>query len=586
MSVPSIASTLLPGANADRVAPTSPVRLVVVPYGAAMELSRRAFVLGATALVASGCSGSDHSSTGSSALADRPTTSDPIAGTGSGPASTEAVATTTSAIATSATAPEPTVPLPAGVFSLGVASGDPLPDRVILWTRLDPPPPAAPLPDSVTVRWEMSTDIDFSSIVASGTVQTTTAHAHSVHVDATGLAPATTYRYRFIADGQVSTVGSTRTTPLDGDAPSALRFGFASCQQYQSGFYAAWRDASAADLDLIVFLGDYIYESSGAYAGAARQLDTTEDVETLDAYRARYALHKRDLDLQAAHASCPWLVIWDDHEVTNNYAGDRVVSSPSVENGLHERRGWAYQAWWEHQPVRLPAPSGAELQIHRSWHYGNLVNLFLLDERQYRAPQACGDRILETGPACAEVNQSDRTMLGNDQERWLFEGLSTSTTVWNVLGNEVVMSRANLGEAVLNYDQWDGYPVARDRLLGHITETGLTNVVVITGDIHLAAAADVTLGQGDAKRTVASEFVGTSISSGALLPSSLNRLLPLFPDLRYVNADKRGWTLCEVSATQWTTEYRTVDDPRSADSPISVDARFRVTPDRPGPIRI
>ena len=148
------------------------------------------------------------------------------------------------------------------------------------------------------------------------------------------------------------------------------------------------------------------------------------------------------------------------------------------------------------------------------------------------------------------------------------------------------MGRANFGEAVLNYDQWDGYPVARDRLLGHIVESGLTNVVVITGDIHLAAAADVTLGQDDAKRTVASEFVGTSISSGALLPASLNRLLPLFRDLRYVNADKRGWTMCEVSPTQWTTEFRAVDDVRSPDSPISVDARFRVHPDRPGATRI
>ncbi|MGE0308577.1 MAG: alkaline phosphatase, partial [Acidimicrobiia bacterium] len=339
-----------------------------------MELSRRAFVLSAAALVVSGCSTSDDgapTAAPGAATTDQP--SEPTASASAAPTPPAESSSSTSAT------PEPTIPLPSGVFSLGVASGDPLPDRVILWTRLDPPPPSPALPDAVTVRWEVSTDIDFDTIVTSGTTQAIAAHAHSVHVDAIGLAPATTYRYRFIAGGQTSTIGTTRTTPLESDTPSALRFGFASCQQYQSGFYAAWRDAAEADLDLIVFLGDYIYESSATFSGAARQLDTTEDVETLEAYRARYALHKRDVDLQAAHASCPWLVIWDDHEVTNNYAGDRVVSSPSVEIGLRERRAWAYQAWWEHQPVRLPAPVDAEFRIYRSWRYGDLINLFLLD---------------------------------------------------------------------------------------------------------------------------------------------------------------------------------------------------------------
>jgi alkaline phosphatase D len=294
--------------------------------------------------------------------------------------------------------------------------------------------------------------------------------------------------------------------------------------------------------------------------------------------------------LQAAHASCPWLVIWDDHEVENNYAdaASQVAGTPPAE--FLDRRAQAYQAWWDFMPVRLARPTGPDLRIYRDLSFGTLAHVFLLDGRQYRSIQACGDadQGINLAPPCDEWSQPDRTMLGTEQEQWLLAGIGASATTWNVVGNQVVLSDARLNGVVLNYDMWDGYPAARKRLVDGIAATGKSNVVVVTGDIHLAAVADVTAGTLDAAAPatpptpVATELVGTSISSGALLPDAVESQVKQFPALKYLNVRKRGWVLNEVTAAGWKATYRVVDDVTKRDSAVTTDAEFVIVPTKPG----
>ncbi len=537
------------------------------------DLTRRAFLAASAASLLAACS----SSSGTSSPTSVPTTS------GAGPASTSGstvAPTTTTAPATTTTATTAAAPsagLRVDPFTCGVASGDPLPDRVVLWTRADP----AGAAEAVPLAWEVATDDSFTAVVARGLATAGADDDFTVHVDAAGLSPGTPYRYRFRVDGY-EVRGTTRTSPAPGAPVDRLRFGFGSCQDFQNGFYAAHRDIAASSLDLFVWLGDYIYVY-GPRAGAVRA-HTGEVCTTLADYRARYALYRSDADLRAAHASCPWLVVWDDHEVENNYADAHSENAAVTADAFLSRRALAYRAWWEYMPTRLARPDGASLRIYRDVAWGSLAQVFLLDGRQYRSDQACGDAILSTQPPCPEWSATDRTMLGADQEQWLLDGLKASSATWNVLGNQVVMGDARLNGAVLNYDQWDGYPVARQRLLQGIRDAGRRNVVVVTGDIHLSAVADVRLDDGTT--TVATEFVGTSISSGALLPPSLEGFLGLFPALKYLNVQKRGWVRNTVTATKWTTEFRVVADVTVRDSALSTDATFTVAPGTPGAVRV
>ncbi|MGI9578453.1 MAG: alkaline phosphatase D family protein, partial [Microthrixaceae bacterium] len=306
---------------------------------------------------------------------------------------------------------------------------------------------------------------------------------------------------------------------------------------------------------------------------------------TLAEYRRRYAVYRGDGNLRAAHAAAPWLVVWDDHEVDNNYAGLTSEKDGVAPEEFTQRRTAAYRAWWENMPVRLPAPEGPDLEIDRQIEWGSLASFFLIDTRQFRADQACGDATLDLGPACDEVNGPDRQFLGAAQEARLIEGLTTSESTWNVIGNQTVMSPLVVGDAILNYDQWDGYPEARERLLSTIEGAGLTNTVVITGDIHVAGVGDVQLGEGDDARTVATELVGTSISSGAPIPEDLSDLVStLLPWIQYFDA-RRGWTRCSVSSEEWAAEYRVVNDNLAQDQPVEVDATFTIKPDSPGAMR-
>jgi alkaline phosphatase D len=262
-------------------------------------------------------------------------------------------------------------------------------------------------------------------------------------------------------------------------------------------------------------------------------------------------------------------MIWDDHEVENNYAG-LVPQAEADVRGFAERRFAAYQAWWEHQPVRLDPPlEDHEYRIYRGVHWGELMELALLDGRQYRTDQACGDVTLSIDPACAEITSDGRTMLGDEQEAWLYETLDASTSMWNVIGNQVVFADATFGEAVLNYDQWDGYPLQRQRILQHFADASVPNVVVLTGDIHLAAVAQLRAGDRGTGTPVGVEFITTSISSEGLVGDELTDVLKSFPNLVDAELSHRGYSLHTVTPQRWIADYRYVTDVSLADSEVT-----------------
>lgn len=479
----------------------------------------------------------------------------------------------------------PTGPGSPSPFTLGVASGDPRPDSVVLWTRLAPDPsdPTGGMSRrDVTVRWEVATDERMRKIVASGRATARARHAHTVHVDVGGLEPAHTYWYRFRARGAATEPARTRTAPARGAMPKRLRIGQVSCQRFDQGYYTAYADLAEHPHDLVVHLGDYIYESSG---GPVRDHGLDQPVD-LDGYRLRYAHYKQDRHLQAAHALAPWVVTWDDHEVEDNYMSDESDSAsltPDRKSFLR-RRAAAYQAWWEHQPVRFRAPTGPDLRIYRRLRFGRLADLHMLDTRQYRSPQ-CGDGE-DIGPRCPESSDPDFTVLGPKQERWLDRGLRRSDTRWNVLGNQIVAQQWRFapGNAVWNLDQWDGYPAARDRLYESLVTAGGTPVV-LTGDVHSSWVGSLAVDLDDPDSpSIGTEFVGPGVSSApsSLLASTIPAVMENSPHIRWVEGTKRGWVRHVVTPNEWRAEYRLVDDALVDGSPVRSAAKWTV--DRDGEI--
>lgn len=520
-------------------------------------MSRRVFLaLGASVVVAA-CSGND-------------TSTDPT------PASTEPTSPPPS------TTPVPKSSITQEPFTLGVASGDPTATSVILWTRLAP---EGGLDDAdVDLLWEVAQDSDFTMILASGLVTAEARYGHTVHVDAAFTSPDGRGFFRYRTGDWTSPVGTTRLAPAAGSTETT-RIATASCQNWTDGYYDAYADMVDQKPDLVLFLGDYIYEGGpGSLENGDVRLHDSEEPETLVDYRNRYALYRSDPLLQAAHSACPWIVIWDDHEVENNYAGTTAQIGPDgqpVDPAVFTaRRAAAYQAWWEHMPVRLPAPNDENLTIYRRFAWGDLINLVALDGRQYRDDQACGDAVLQTTPACPEAVDPARSMLGDEQEQWAIAAMSDSTAVWNVLANQTVMTDIRLGEAIINYDQWDGYAPGRDRLLTGLSDGGVDNLVVLTGDIHLAGVGNLTVtGDPDTVRGV--EFVTTSISSGGNTPDGAEDLFIALPTIVDAELAHRGYTMHTVSADSWTADYRIVEDARVEGSAVSTWKRFEVAAGTP-----
>jgi alkaline phosphatase D len=469
-------------------------------------------------------------------------------------------------------------------FTLGVASGEPSPSGVVLWTRVASRPlepgggmPAAP----VAVWWEVAEDDAFSAIVRSGNTVASPQWGHTVHVEVEGLRPERWYWYRFKAAGHISPTGRTRTLPPAGATPERLRFAFASCQHYEDGLFTAYEHLARENLDLVVHLGDYIYEGAGRDGSVRRHLGG--ELTTLDEYRIRYALYRLDPALQAAHACAPWVVTWDDHEVANNYAGD-IPARPATLEAFRKRRAAAYQAYYESMPLRRAAvPRGPDMLLYRRLAYGRLASFHVLDTRQYRTDQPQGDG---RKPPSDVLLDPAGTLLGEKQREWLFDGLERSPAAWNVLAQQVMMARVDRapGAAVeLSMDQWSGYEYERRRLLRHLRDRSVRNPVVLTGDIHCNWANELAVEAEPAPaENVAVEFVGTSISSngdGLAVPKWAESALAENPFVKFVNQE-RGYVRCEVTPEHWTTDYRTVPYVSRPGAPIQTRATFVVNSGR------
>ncbi|MDA8519935.1 alkaline phosphatase D family protein [Acidovorax sp. NCPPB 4044] len=490
-------------------------------------------------------------------------------------------------------------------FTLGVASGDPAPDGVVLWTRLLPPGPGEAA-GPVSVRWEVAHDEAFRRIVQHGTATALPELAHSVHVELRGLEAGRWYFYRFLHGDAVSATGRTRTAPAAAALESRLRIAFASCQRWEHSHYAAWADVCRHSPDLVLFLGDYVYEyASPADATGLARVHALRHARTLADFRDRYALHRSDPALQAAHAAAPWAVTWDDHEVQNDYAGLSGRGTDAQEFAALRSAG--YQAFYEHMPLRsgvLAAGGGfAGLQLHRRLAWGRLARIHLLDARQFRSRQACRkDSASGAGAVqpnqCAELADPSRSFLGTAQERWLGAGLAEdapprrgdpSGMRWSVIAQQTLFSPRHYPSGLQSTDTWDGYPAARGRLLASIAGHAPRNTVLLGGDIHQNYVCQVRapMAQGaPGGAIVASEFCGTSISSRAgTTQDRVDAIARVNPDVLLARCDLRGWGLADITPTRWTTVLRTVDDPLRADSPSSTLARFVVEDGRPGPVR-
>ncbi|MFD2367152.1 alkaline phosphatase D family protein [Pseudoduganella sp. GCM10020061] len=483
-------------------------------------------------------------------------------------------------------------------FTLGVASGSPLPDAVVIWTRIIDDPLGAGPPVALNVRWEMATDEQFRRIVARGAATALPQLAHSIHVDVQGLEPGRWYWYRFMLGDAVSPVGRTRTAPAAGSLPGLLKLAVASCQHWEFGSYAAHRHIASASPDLVAFLGDYIYEW-GAYAleHPTRARRVSESF-TLDEYRRRYAQYKSDRNLQAAHHAAPWIVTWDDHEVANDYAGDR---DERLDVQFRLRRAAAYQAFYEHMPIRPIAGANdyANARIYQRYDWGRLARFHVLDNRQYRAVQACtptnrGGSTSVWRNACAALADPNRSLLGPAQERWLDTGLRGSAARWNIIAQQTLMAESSQTRIVRAVDGrfwndgWDGYSAARTRLLESLR--GVSNPVVLGGDVHTFYAnelrPDFVRPVSRANPVVATEFVGTSVTSGSRPQARTEQYVEMNPHVKYGRSDKRGYMLMEITPGETRTIFLGLDDVRDERSGIAALASFRVRDGRPGPERI
>ncbi len=450
------------------------------------------------------------------------------------------------------------------VFTLGVASGDPLEDRVILWTRLLNP--LAPLEGEHFVEWEVARDESFSDVVVSGEVLAQPDAAHTVHVDATGLAPGEVYFYRFHALGDTSPVGRTRTAPA-ADAMDPLRMAVASCQDYRDGYYTAYSDLVAQAPDLVAFLGDYIYENDG---GDIR-LHRGGECVTLDDYRDRYAQYRSDPLLRAAHAWCPWIVTWDDHEVDNNWHGD-LPEPEGITQGEEflERRRVALQAFFEHMPIRVETMGTTRRQL--SW--GQMVRFLVGDARFFRDPRDCQDVGTCTGP------DGTPRLLGESQEAWLHDAVRSSTARHTLFVQSIMLTDISFGsDALRNEDQWDGFAAERQRLLDVVSTSGIEGFGVVSGDRHAALFADLHAVADDAStRRIGWECTCNSISSDGLPPRFEIGFKEGWADLewvQYAQAERRGYALLDFDADGVDVIYREVETVLEPDAAVSEGARFR-----------
>lgn len=478
-------------------------------------------------------------------------------------------------------------------FSLGVASGEPTADGVVLWTRLAPKPlqPDGGMPpEPVAVRWEIAEDQAMRKLVRSGKALAAPNAGHSVHVEVAGLKAGREYWYRFTAAGAQSPVGRTRTAPAKGAQVDRLRLCFASCQKYEAGFYSAHAHMVEEAPDLILFLGDYIYEGAPGSKGAVR-LHANPEPKDVAGYRVRYASYKTDPLLQAAHAVAPWMVTWDDHEVSNDYGGDHDQDGVSGETFLR-RRAAAYQAYYEHMPLRRRTiPVGPDMLLYRRLDWGTLAQIQVVDDRQYRDGKPCQP----PGPPhrgkligdCEERRDPARSILGQTQEAWLMDSLATSKAQWNLLAQQTLFSELQLGDPAIqatraySSDGWDGYPASRARILRQWREAKVSNPIALGGDIHAFAAADLC--EASDGPAVGAEFVGGSISS---LGGGEGAYAAKNPHIKLYDGAVRGYGRVDLTPKDSRVTFRAVENALVPTSPIRDLARFALENGVPGVHRI
>jgi alkaline phosphatase D len=462
-------------------------------------------------------------------------------------------------------------------FQLGIASGDPLPDSVVLWTRLAPAPlnpdGFGGMPDaSYVVDWELANDEAFTSIVKSGTATATRAAAHSVHIEPAGLEPAREYFYRFKSSGYISPVGRTRTAPAAGAVVNQLKYCFTSCQHWEEGYYHAYRGVTADNPDLVLFLGDYIYESQSGRSDALRprRLAVPESATTLAIYRARHGQHKSDADLQAAHAVAPWMVVFDDHEVMNNWNGTTAPATAA-------RKALGFQAFYEHMPIRSTAkPVGSTISLYRQFLWGNLARFHMMDTRQFRSAQV-------SGTACGPYRDTSRTITGTAQEQWLLNAFDTHPATWDFLGQQVFFANLDADgdkNTCESPDSWNGYQASRDRITKGWVDRKLPNPVVLTGDVHRHWASDLRQDYYDhTAPIVGSELVTTSVTStsdGAVPPDAA--WFAKNPHVKYCQGE-RGYVRVTATQAQMKADFMTVSNALERDPAkvtIKQDVSFAV----------
>jgi alkaline phosphatase D len=480
-------------------------------------------------------------------------------------------------------------------FSLGVASGDPDATSVVLWTKLAPDPTAPSggmKSEMVSVAWEIAEDEAMSKVVQSGNALATPQLGHSVHIEVVGLKPARWYWYRFKVGDAVSPIGRTRTFPDANVEPESLRFAFASCQHYEQGLFTAYEQMAKDDLDLVIHLGDYIYEYPGADNRVRKHSGPADGkIKTLDDYRLRHMQYRSDALLNGMHALCPWFVTWDDHEFDNNYANDiqeeQRNDKPKADPvDFLVQRAAAYQAYYEMMPLRRQTlPQGPDMTLYRKASFGRLAEFFVLDTRQYRTDQPNGDGLK---PMSEEAWKPSNTLLGKQQRGWLDRSLLESTATWNVLAQQVMFAMVEISlrdRSGFSMDQWPGAAHERLALMKYIADRKIPNPVVITGDIHANWVNDLRVDDRQADSpVVATEFVGTSISSGGNGPKEVKNLDKLMANNACVkfHNQERGYVRCVVTPDKWTSDYVVVEDVKTAGGTALTRASYTVEAGRPG----
>ncbi|MEU9602764.1 alkaline phosphatase D family protein [Streptomyces sp. NPDC048109] len=492
-------------------------------------------------------------------------------------------------------APERAARITKDPFTLGVASGDPLPDSVLLWTRLAPEPfleDGGMGTERVTVEWEVALDEYFAGVLFRGTADAHAEYNHSVHVDVKGLTPGTVYYYRFRAGAWLSPAGRTRTAPAAGSATASLKLAAVACQAYMDGYYTVLRHVAEDDVDVVFHLGDYLYEYAVNSAGGERHYtDVTlpdvfnRETMTLADYRLRYSLYKTDEDLRAAHARHPFVVAWDDHETENNYAGS-IPENDIPPSEFLLRRAAAYRAYWENQPLRAAQlPQGPDARLYRRLQWGTLAQFDILDTRQYRSDQAYDDRPHAPG---AESDDPARTITGTAQEQWLLDGWKASTALWNVMPQQVCFSQRKFdvtADAALSMDAWDGYRASRDRVVAGAKAAGVDNWLILTGDVHVGYALDVKEDFDDpGSATVGTEVTCTSVASGrdgVEKPANWDLYMRANPHMKFYNG-RRGYVRAELGRRATHLDFRTVSAISTPGAAVTTAGSFVTEAGEPG----